>query len=75
MSHLEYLVAIAYHLGSLDKDFLEVDFDRTDGEDKLILCQAVLEVFYKQREYAYIGEFLDDLHPQYFEDLYEELFS
>lgn len=74
MSHLENLVAIAYHLGMIDEDMRGVGLSQLDTDDFLTVCQAILEDFYAQGEYAYVKEYLEYMEPSYYEDLCEKLF-
>lgn len=73
MSKLEYMIAIAYHLGKMDKDKLDFDIDFIDIEVLTTICGVILDDFYEQREVAYIAEFLNDLDPQALNEIYQRL--
>jgi len=58
VSKLEYMIAIAYYLGKMDKDDIDFDLETMDIEDLTTLCGVILDEFYTQNETAYISEFL-----------------
>lgn len=74
MSKLEYLISIAYYLGNMDKDGIEMDLDRVDIEDLLILSSRILDDFYAQNEVSYLSEFLSEVGAGYINEKCSQLF-
>jgi hypothetical protein len=74
MSKLEYLLSVAYFLGTKDKENIEFDLDMMDVEDLLTLCSAIVDEFYTQNEFAYLAEFLNRFSYDYIDELCDRLF-
>lgn len=74
MSKLEYLLEVAYYLGKRDNEGVRFDIDLMDIEDFTTLCGSIVDDFYNQNEFAYVGEFLSTIDDMYLEEKAESLF-
>ena len=71
LSKLEYMLAIAYHLGAnVDKDELDFDLSFVGVEHLTTICGVILDEFYTQNEVSHINDFLYDLDARALNEIY-----